>query len=213
MNNKKYWKSAIVLSLTVHFGIIAVSYSAINKNMPINERKEIKEIKITVKEVVKNTSSGGTGKGMYGKEEKNLIPPPYIKNLIGKLLVNNDKNISLSKAQVFEKDINGIVIYDKLDNATLKRNPSYMSYYNGLRSKLYEISRKSYNGKAIGEVSLSFVLLRDGTLEYVKGEGANQQLIDLAIRIVKESAPFVSFPDDLKGQSCQFGISILFKNN
>ncbi|MFA5272319.1 MAG: hypothetical protein WC412_08320 [Candidatus Omnitrophota bacterium] len=213
MKNKNYWNFAITISLAVHLGVITMSYSAITKNIPISDKKEIKEIKITVKEVVKNGVSSTIGKGVHDNDEKKFPPPPYIKNLIGKLLVNNDKNISLSKAQIFEKDINGIVIYDKLDNAALKRNPSYMSYYNGLRSKLYESSRKSYKGKSIGEVSLSFVLLRDGTLERVKGEGANQQLIDLAIRIVKESAPFTSFPEDLKGQSCQFGISILFKNN
>lgn len=213
MKNKNYWNIAIGISLAAHLGIIALSYPAIAKNIPIIQKKEIKEIKITVKEVLKTNASRGPGKGVYDKNENNLPPPPYIKNLMGKLLVNNEKHVSLNKAQIFEKDINGIVIYDKLDNAALKRNPSYMSYYNGLRSKLYEISRKSYNGKTIGEVSLNFILLRDGTLEYVKGEGANQQLIDLAIRIVKESMPFTPFPEDLKGQSCQFGISILFKNN
>ncbi|MFA6280941.1 MAG: hypothetical protein WCY05_00365 [Candidatus Omnitrophota bacterium] len=213
MKNKNYWNFAIGISLVAHLGIIALSYPAIAKSIPIIQKKEIKEIKIIVKDVVKNNTYKGPGKGTYDKNEKKLPPPPYVKNLIGKLMVNTDKYISLNKAQVFEKDINSIVIYDKLDNATLKRNPSYMSYYNGLRSKLYEISRKSYNGKSIGEVSLNFVLLRDGTLEYVKGEGANQQLIDLAIRIVKESVPFTPFPEELKGQSCQFGISILFKNN
>lgn len=213
MKNKNYWNLAISISLIAHFAILMGLYPIVNINLPLNKEKPIKEIKIIVKEIIKKDLPKGTGGLERGSESNSLPPPPYVKNIMRKLIVTDDKRLSLDKPKLFEKDINEIVIYDKLDNAALKRNPSYMTYYNTLRSKLYEISRKTYNGKTTGEVSLSFALLRDGSLEYVKGEGNSQQLIDLAVRIVKESAPFSSFPEELKGQSCHFGISILFKNN
>ncbi len=212
MRANDYWNFAIGVSLAAHFGVIAAYYPAISKNMAINENKEVKEIKITVKEVIKEKISKDEQGSKYEKGSNSLPPPPYINNVMRKLMGNDEEKPFLDKPQILEKDSNGVIIFEKLENANLRNNPSYMSYYNGLRSKLYEISRKRYKGNMIGEVSLNFSLFRDGTLEYVKGEGANRQLVDLAITIVKESAPFTPFPKDLKNHSCPFHISVLFKN-
>lgn len=213
MKNKNYWNLAIGISLLTHLGVIAASYPAITKNLPIKEKKEIKEIKITVKEVVKERTSKD-GDGSRGvKSSKSLPPPPYISNVMRKLMGNDKERPSLDKPQILEKDSNKVIIFEKLENAKLKNNPSYMGYYKGIRSKLDLACHKNYSGKQYGNVHLSFVLLKDGTLEHIEGTGDNQELVQIAIKSVKESLPFLPFPAELKDQSYQFDVSILFKNN
>lgn len=202
------------VSFLMHSAVFAAGlFPALRQNTLLNEKKEIKEIKITVQEIQKKEISRSIAEKLKFDESKSITPPPYVKNIMRKLMGDDKERPSLNKPRIMEKNNNEIVISNKLENARLKQNPSYMSYYNGLRSRLEVICRKNYTGKSRGEVSLNFVLSRDGKLESVQADGNNQELIDTAVRSVKEAVPFSSFPSELKNQTAQFDVSITFKNN
>lgn len=210
---RNYWNIAVGISFAMHsFVFAAGSFMAFNKNFVLSDKKEVKEIKITIKEIQRKEISKTKLQNPQINELK-LPPPPYIKNIVRKLMGEDKERPFLGKAQILEKNTEKIVISEKLENSKLKSNPSYMSYYKGLRSKLNAICHKNYTGKEHGEVFISFVLSRDGRLESVKGDGNNPELVEVAIRSVKESFPFLPFPPDLEAASYQFDISILFKNN
>jgi len=211
---RNYWNVSIGISFAMHSLFLGAGFFPVfNKNIILNEKAEIKEVRITVKEIQKSEISKTKLKNSQINESKILPPPPYIKNVVRKLMGEDKERPLLGKAQILEKNTNKIVISEKLENSKLKSNPSYMSYYKGIRSKLNVICQKNYTGKYNGEVSVNFVLSRDGRLESVKGQGDNQELIEVAVRSVKESFPFMPFPPDLEGPACPFEISILFKNN
>lgn len=210
---RNYWKLSFGISFAMHsFVLTAGSLAIFNPNSILNEKKETKEIKIFVKETKPRQSQRARMQGQPA-ETIALPPPPYIKNVVRKLMGNESERPLLDKAQILEKDTGKIVISEKLENSKLKSNPSYMSYYKGLRSKLNVICHKNYTGSDRGEVFVSFVLSRDGRLETVKGDGANKELVEVAVKSVEESFPFMPFPPDLEGESYQFDISIYFKNN
>jgi len=210
---RNYWNVAFGISFAMHSLILAASsFTAFNKNITLSDKKEMKEVKITIKEIQKKEKSKTKLQNSQINEVK-LPPPPYIKNVIRKLMGEDKEKPFLGKAQILEKNTEKIVISEKLENSKLKSNPSYMSYYKGLRSKLNAACHKNYTGKEHGEVFVSFVLSRDGRLDSVKGDGNNRELIEVAVESVKESFPFMPFPPDLEGASYQFDISIFFKNN
>jgi outer membrane biosynthesis protein TonB len=211
---RNYWNISIGISFAMHSLFLGAGFFPVfNKNMVLNEKKEIKEIKITIKEIQKKETSKTKVKNSQMTESKIMPPPPYIENVVRKLMGEDKERPLLGKAQILEKNTNKIVISEKLENSKLKSNPSYMSYYKGIRSKLNSVCQKNYTGKYSGEVSVSFVLSRDGRLESVKGQGDDSELIEVAVRSVKESFPFLPFPPDLEGPACPFEVSILFKNN
>ncbi|MDD4955479.1 MAG: energy transducer TonB [Candidatus Omnitrophica bacterium] len=211
---RNYWNLSFGISLAMHSFIIAAgSLTLFNANTIFNEKKETKEIKIFVKETQPRPAQRTRLQQSQQTNTVVLPPPPYIKNVVRKLMGDEKERPLLDKAQILEKDTGKIVISEKLENSKLKSNPSYMSYYKGLRSKLNVICHKNYTGREQGEVFVSFVLSRDGRLESVKGDGPNKELINVAVRSVKESFPFMPFPPDLEGENYQFDISIYFKNN
>lgn len=182
------------------------------RNIIPEDKKQTKEVKITVKEIHrKETSASKLQSSKTGTVQ--LPPPPYIQNVVRKLMGEDKERPVIGKAQILEKNTDKIIISEKLENSKLKSNPSYMSYYKGIRSKLNAVCQNNYTGKERGEVVVSFVLSRDGRLESVKGEGNNKELISVAVDSVKEAFPFMPFPPDLPGPTCPFEVSILFKNN
>ncbi len=210
---RNYWNAAFGISFAMHSFVLAAGALPIfNRYVILTDKKEVKEVKITIKEIPKKEISKTKLDNLQANEIK-LPPPPYIKNVVRKLMGEDKERPFLGKAQILEKNTQKIVISEKLENSKLKSNPSYMSYYKGLRSKLNSICHKNYTGRERGEVFVSFVLSRDGKLESVRGDGDNRELIEVAVESVKESFPFLPFPPDLEGLSYQFDISILFKNN
>ncbi|MCK9614543.1 MAG: hypothetical protein M0R48_03445 [Candidatus Omnitrophica bacterium] len=211
---RNYWNVSIGISFAMHSLFLGAGFFPVfNKNIILNEKVEIKEVRITVKEIQKSEISKTKLKNSQINESKILPPPPYIKNVVRKLMGEDKERPFLNKAQLLEKNTNKIVISEKLENSKLRNNPSYMSYYNGLNAKLKAVCHKNYTGKERGEVFVSFVLSRDGKLETVEANGNNQELVEVAERSVKESLPFLPFPPELKEATCQFGVVILFKTN
>lgn len=212
---KSYWNLAISISFLIH-GIFIGSYIppmlVKNKLQPLPaQKKEIEIIPQKIEKIVKENKTISDDIQAL-KEEARSIPPPYIGNVIDRLVVDNKNIAALDKPQIIERNNKEIFISEISDFEAFKKTPSYMGYYNSIRAKLYNVARHKYKIRESGEVALSFIIFRNGSLERVEGNGENKILKDLALRIVQESSPFTPFPEELKGSSCQFNIAIDFKN-
>ncbi len=93
----------------------------------------------------------------------------------------------------------------------------YLTYHDQVRNRIrarayFYIDNPSFE---VGEVYLTFVLKANGQLEAVKiipeKTRANTFLRSVAVRSIKESAPFPSFPDDLKYPELTFNVVISFE--
>lgn len=145
-------------------------------------------------------------------------PLPYVENIMSKLIQSNNFS-PLQKPQIFEKDVKEIVfkeIPEKVDKI-LKKNPAYMGYYRLIRERIRNSAFLNYSSQKRGEVLLSFLIGKDGSLEEVDLDPQsvkNRNLRGIALRSVRESAPFPEFPEGLQQYTrLQFNISIYFKNN
>jgi len=143
--------------------------------------------------------------------ENTGIPPPFIKNFIDKFVIENKNIASLDKPRLIENNNKEIFISDAPNIEELKKSPSYMGYYDGIRSKLLKVAHRKYQIKETGKVLLNFTVLRDGNLKSVEGTSENKVLKELALEIVKETFPFVAFPEGIRSSFCQFSIEIEFK--
>ena len=92
-----------------------------------------------------------------------------------------------------------------------------MGYYRLIRERIRNSAYHNYNSQKKGEVLLSFLIGKDGSLKEVDLDPQsikNGNLRKIALRSVQESAPFPKFPKELQRYTrLQFNISIYFKNN
>lgn len=95
-----------------------------------------------------------------------------------------------------------------------KGDLSYLKYYKSVREKILATASRYYpQNKISGEVEIVFTLAPDGSLKSEpKLLNATQpELSDLAVRSVKESAPFPPFPKGLEESIENFKITILYE--
>lgn len=94
-------------------------------------------------------------------------------------------------------------------------NPSYISYYQIVREKIKRAAYQNYTGKDTGEITVSFVISDDGYLKEMrlveKKSTSGKYLRDLALRSVKDAAPFPNFPKELNYPRLSFNLTITFE--
>ena len=100
----------------------------------------------------------------------------------------------------------------------LEKDNNYQKYYQSVRLQIQLTAEKNYRGfKSIGMVHLSFVVGKKGGLKniyvYKEDTSANDFLLQVAIRSVKDASPFLSFPPELPHEELPFSIYIEFKRN
>ncbi len=100
------------------------------------------------------------------------------------------------------------------DTSVSKDDLSYSQYYKAIREKILTTAmRYSPQSSASGEVAISFSLASDGSLKQ-EPQLLNQvkpELADLAVRSVKESVPFPTFPKSFKENIEVFRITISYE--
>jgi outer membrane biosynthesis protein TonB len=207
---------ALTLSLVFHaFVITGMPNIILRKTNNLGEKKEtqpLREIKMMPQDITKIKKEPSRRDSGADPE-----PLPYIENIMTKL-IKNDNLTDLTKPQILEKPIKEITISEiSPANQSLKNNPAYMDYYRLIRERIRANAYANYNYNKKGEVSLTFLIFHDGSLHDVS---LNPESIEdatlrkIAIKSVKESAPFPSFPAELQKYSkLQFKIPIYFKNN
>lgn len=212
---RNYWGLALSLSFLFHTAILTGIPQRIEKALSKKEKivksEQAKEIKISPQRIDKISK-----KSLVNPTDSK--PLPYVENIMGKLMQSNNFS-PLQKPQIFEKDVREIVfkkIAEKADKV-LKKNPAYMSYYRLIRERIKNSAYHNYNSQKKGEVLLSFLIGKDGSLKEVNLDSQsvkNRALRKIALKSVRESAPFPEFPEELQQYTrLQFNISIYFKNN
>ena len=129
-----------------------------------------------------------------------------------------DKNsfTQIEKPEIFNKSKDKIFFSKLLENNDSTKNSAYTNYYKIIREKIRSSTYKNYNLKKKGEVMLSFLILSDGSLKNIECTSnsiENTNLKKIALNSIQQSAPFPSFPSELKKYSqLKYNISIQFKN-
>jgi len=148
-----------------------------------------------------------------------LTPPRFI----GKEALSNiqKKDILLSSAfkkPMFSKpDVIAIkkkITLDMPDN--LKMNSAaYISYSQIVHEKLKRSLHDNYSGTQTGEVSIVFVLAKNGKLKDTRiideKSSANPYLKDVVLRSLKDTVIFPAFPKELDYPELSFSVTISFE--
>ena len=93
--------------------------------------------------------------------------------------------------------------------------PSYIGYYEITRGRIRESAYANYTKLAMGEVYITFIVMKDGSLGQVQiiedKSTANDFLKQVALKSVQEAAPFPPLPKDLNYPELTFNVSISFQ--
>jgi len=94
-------------------------------------------------------------------------------------------------------------------------NPTYLSYYQIVREKIKRAAYQNYTGQEVGEVTVSFIILKDGALENLmlveEKSSGSAYLRDIALRSIRNASAFPPFPAELDYPRLSFNISITFE--
>ncbi len=213
---KNYWSVALVISILFHVALVtkySPFFSAKNKTEQeknVTKKEKSKEIKIIPEKIQKI-------KSQIPEETVEAKPLPYVENIMSRL-VESDNFSPMQKPQIFEKNIKEIIFSElPQPNKELKKNPAYTNYYRLVREKIRSNAYNNYNTKAHGQVVIEFLISNNGDLKEVELGSAsisNKVLRAVALKSVKQAAPFPAFPAELNQYSqLRFNISIEFKSN
>ena len=94
-------------------------------------------------------------------------------------------------------------------------NPSYVSYYQLVREKIRRAAYQNYTHTETGEIYLTFLISNTGILKDVRlieeKSAPNFYLRDIALRSIKDAAPFPPFPKELDYPQLSFNVIISFQ--
>ncbi|RJO63535.1 MAG: energy transducer TonB [Candidatus Omnitrophota bacterium] len=154
---------------------------------------------------------------------KKPAPPPFIndESLIGQerrsqLRASEFTNLARMRPEIIKPDIIAIkkkITLPPLDPGKITSN-SYMSYYQIVREKIKRSAYQNYIRNDTGDVYLSFIIAGDGSLTEVKlhddKSAGGSYLREVALRSIRNSAPFPPFPKELDYPQLSFNIIISF---
>ena len=206
------WYIALILSLTIHALILTDSPWFSKKSLSLEKEKvKKKEIEIRPEKIEKIIEK---------KEPLNqqpAPPPQYTENLIERVAVESKRSLSIHKPIVTEEGLKIVALSDFSIDEKLKNNPAYMDYYKLIREKIRKNAYYYYNTNSRGEVLVHFVIASNGLVDSLHLKDAStlsRTLQNIAVKSVRDAAPFPPFPPELRDYSrLSFNISIYFKNN
>ena len=208
-----YWYLALILSLAIHAFVLSGSPWFFNKRVDLKkEEAKKKEIEIRPEKIEKIIE-----KKEPLKDQTPVPPPQYTENLIERVTANNQRSTSMHKPIVVENGLKVVALADFSIDEKLKNNPAYMDYYKLIREKIRKNAYYYYNTNSKGEVSVHFAIANNGQVDSLLLNDAStlsRNLKDIAVKSVRDAAPFPPFPPELQDYSrLSFNISIYFKNN
>ncbi|MBF0619231.1 MAG: hypothetical protein HQL19_03580 [Candidatus Omnitrophica bacterium] len=93
--------------------------------------------------------------------------------------------------------------------------PSYVTYYQIVRQRIYDRACTNYTKLSAGEVYITFIIKSDGALGEIKvieeKTTANDFLRETGMKSVTEAGPFPPFPQDLNYPELTFNAQISFQ--
>ena len=127
------------------------------------------------------------------------------------------RNTDFVKPTVPKPDVTSIKKKISLPPVDLNKidNPTYLSYYQIVREKIRRSAYQSYTKTETGEVYLTFLIAKNGSLMDVRlnAERSSQSayLRDVAARSVRVASPFPFFPKELDYPQLSFNVIISFE--
>lgn len=192
------FRGALGISLVVHS--LAISPLAVMKTageIPAPERKKPLEVDyIKVKETLKTQETAPVPLA----RKIDLQPPaPVAPQAPKKVEAERD---ALKEAAA--------------KTAEVKSTKDYINYHQLLREKIRRALKENYaNYSGEGDVLVEFVLNSDGSLAGWRIDDKNLtedgKLIDIAVRSLREAAPFPAFPKALTLSHASFNVTVSFR--
>lgn len=187
--------------------IIEVSYQqSLNQKQPIPDKQNFK------KETSQKTDK--TERTKHPLPETNTIET-FVKNQISKSkeILELVKNPFVKKEE--ERPVKKTVNLPNIPGEIFK-SPDYKNYYHIVREKIRKLAYQNYKQLQEGEVFLTFCLDPQGNLLSVEVNEEksvkDSYLRQIAIKSVKNAAPYPDFPKKLKNQKkLSFNVIISFE--
>lgn len=213
MFQDKTFQVALFISALIH---TALFFQAPPFEIEMN--KSLKQMEVTYQNI-KNLPSTVSLRDLQDKKYVDKIQ--VVKNVpkdISSLLKDNFdiKNFKLlnkpkiSKVSSLEKRKVTPKLDSKMDN-----NPQYKNYYETIRENIKKEAYRNYTKYEEGEVYLSFVISSEGLLLdinlFKEKSKASEFLQNIALRSVKNAAPYPKFPAELSYPKLTFNVIISFE--
>lgn len=225
MFENKVFKFTLLISLLVHGAILSRT-----ANFPIfpSSKKENKEVEVAyLKPPEEKQMSAKIDKAKaepflkipskisMGKK----LPPPFVskEDIFKKSKGHLEQISAFSKPTVARPDLISVkkkITLPPIDRTKIK-NPSYISYYQIVREKIKRSAYQNYTGKEEGEVTVSFVISKDGKLQDMRitddKSSPSTYLREITIESINDASSFPEFPQELDYPELSFTIAISFE--
>ncbi|KPK97281.1 MAG: hypothetical protein AMJ95_09940 [Omnitrophica WOR_2 bacterium SM23_72] len=147
------------------------------------------------------------------------LPPLYAEkpDIFKKIRTTTPKQVSFTKPAFLKPDTLAVKKKISFPSPELDKinNPVYLSYYQIVREKIKRAAYQSYTGKEVGEVTVSFVIINNGHLQELRlieqKSVLSPYLREIALRSIKDAAPFPTFPKELDYPQLSFNLAITFE--
>jgi len=149
---------------------------------------------------------------------KKLPPPlPEKNNIFKKDRTAIIPDIQFNKPSLTKPDI--IAIKKRISitptDVDMKNNVNYIAHCQIVREKIKRNLYQNYTGSETGEVEISFLISREGSLldsRVIEEKSTpNKRLQRIAIESLKDAAPFPNFPKSLDYQQLSFNLTVSFE--
>ena len=228
MTNLRFY-IALAISLTIHAVIL---FTLSSQKIEI-EKKKTKQLEVIYKDIkqVKKETEIKKNEDLKVVKRKEKIRPKDVKILTEKrefvpTIGENIKDASklTGKFRLEKKQNVKMHSFDKSQKVSVTlsetekiNNPKYLSYYSiiggMIKEQVYNILGENETGR--GEVYVTFLVGANGILKdiLIKDERtvASQYLKDLALKSVRQAAPFPIFPKGLDYPEFTFNIKLYFQ--
>ncbi len=221
----RIFQITLLISLIIH-GIILFQNPNLNFFPKIKKEKDLEISYIKKSEKIRSDfkSQQSAKREPFFKIPQKItpdkrMPPPYIDR---EKIFKGDKSITPRPPDFKRPEFSRPEIVAVKRKITLPpididkiNNPSYISYYQIVREKIRRAAYQNYTGRDTGEITVSFVISDDGYLKEMrlveKKSTSSKDLRDLALRSIKDAAPFPNFPKELNYLQLSFNLTITFE--
>jgi outer membrane biosynthesis protein TonB len=178
----------------------------------------IKEEKIKLEKIAKQTTHKKKIDFLDIPDKSPPKFPDYLaklepqKEFIKKPITYDKKPIIAQAKKVRLPEIKPDSTFDK---ANLPKNPTYLRYYQAIREKIRRYAYYNYNRAYTGEIYLCFVVASSGSLKALKiieeKSAPNDYLKEIAVKSIKDAAPYPNIPKELDFPELSFNVIIDFE--
>ncbi|MFH1457743.1 MAG: TonB family protein [Candidatus Omnitrophota bacterium] len=226
MFSERIFQITLVISLCVH-GVIFLQNPSLNffphlkegKKLIVNYVKSPQEPKKETKQVAAEKDPFLKLPQRIAVERK--LPPPFVdkQDILKKARSVAPSRVSISKPAFLKPDIIAVKKKITLPSPSPEldkiNNPIYLSYYQIVREKIKRAAYQNYTGKEVGEVRVSFAILRNGNLQglrFIEEKSVpSPYLRETALRSIKDASAFPGFPKELDYPQLSFNLAITFE--